>query len=134
MLAGSDVYSPSVTVIATSFGTSINLVQWSMTVYMIGAILSQVFFGALAEILGRKKPILLGLMIAMMGLLISTWASSILILIIGRGIQGFGAGACSALCRAIFRDPFSGNTLERLSSYVTIAVSFIIPAAPALGG
>lgn len=57
-----------------------------------------------------------------------------IVLIMGRLIQGCGAGACSALWRSIFRDTFEGAELAKYGSYFSILVTFIVPAAPLFGG
>ena len=130
----SDIYAPSLTRIAASMGAEINMVQWSLSIYMIGASLSQLIYGPLSEGIGRKKPILFGLFIMFLGSLICALSAYVEMLIIGRLIQGCGAGAVAALWRPIFRDIFKGDELAKYTSYLVIFIMFIIPAAPALGG
>lgn len=130
----SDIYSPSIPAIATGLHTSLAQVQFSMAIYMFGLAISQLFYGPLSEGLGRKTPLIMGLSILFFGNLVSLFAPTISILIIGRLIQGCGAGACSALWRSIFRDTFEGAELAKYGSYFSIFVTFIVPAAPVLGG
>lgn len=130
----SDIYSPSISFIAASLKTSISKVQSSMAIYMFGLAISQLIYGPLSEGLGRKIPLLLGLSIMFAGNLISLFSPTITILIIGRFVQGCGAGACSALWRSIFRDTFEGAELAKYGAYFSILVTFMVPAAPAIGG
>lgn len=130
----SDIYSPSLPAIAASLHTAITNVQFSMAIFMFGLAVSQLIYGPLSEGLGRKIPLIVGLSILFFGNLISLFAPTITMLIIGRLIQGCGAGACSALWRSIFRDTFEGDELAKYGSYFSIFVTFIVPAAPALGG
>lgn len=130
----SDIYAPSLPIIARLLHAEINWVQWSLSIYMIGVALSQLIYGPLSEGIGRKKPIFFGLCIMLVGSLICAFSPSVKMLIIGRLIQGCGAGAVAALWRSIFRDIFSGVELAKYSSYLVIFVMFIVPAAPALGG
>lgn len=130
----SDIYAPSLPAIAQSLHVSIAEVQFSMAIYMLGLALSQLIYGPLSEGLGRKIPLLIGLSILFLGDLISLFAPTIQLLIIGRLVQGCGAGACSALWRSIFRDRFQGDELAKYGSYFSIFVTFIVPAAPVLGG
>jgi Bcr/CflA subfamily drug resistance transporter len=130
----SDIYAPSLSAIASALNTSISNVQFSMAIYMFGLAVSQLFYGPLSEGLGRKIPLVIGLSILLTGNLISLFAPNISILISGRLIQGCGAGACSALWRAIFRDTFQGSELAKYGAFFSIFVTFIVPAAPALGG
>lgn len=130
----SDIYAPSLPAIALDFHTAIAHVQFSMAIYMFGVAISQLFYGPLSEGLGRRIPLLAGLSILLLGNLISLFAPTITILIIGRLIQGCGAGACSALWRSIFRDTFAGDELAKYGAYFSIFVTIIVPATPALGG
>lgn len=130
----SDIYAPSLPAIAGSLQASITNVQFSMAVYMFGLAISQLFYGPLSEVWGRKAPLLIGLVILSIGHLISLFATNITILIIGRLIQGGGAGACASLWRSIFRDTFSGAELAKYGAYFSIFIVFIVPAAPTLGG
>jgi Bcr/CflA subfamily drug resistance transporter len=134
MQVASDIYAPSLPAIANNFSAPIHLVQFSMAVYMLGVALSQLIYGPLSEGIGRKKPLLIGLSIMLIGSVICARAIDIHTLIAGRFIQGCGAGASAALWRSIFRDVFSGEELAKFGSYLTIFVMFIVPAAPALGG
>lgn len=129
-----DIYAPALPVIAGSFNSSIDLAQLSMAIYMLGVALSQLIYGPISEGIGRKKPMLVGLSIMLVGSIICCVASSIYMLILGRFVQGCGAGACAALWRSVFRDAFKGDELAKYGSYLVVFVMFIVPAAPLLGG
>ena len=130
---GIDIVSPSLPAISAFYHISINTAQWSMVIYLLSFSLSPAFYGPLADKLGRKKPLLCGLLLMLMGSIICTVASTIIILIVGRLLQGLGAGAC-VLWRTIFRDCFSGDELAKMGSYLGSLIMFIVPAAPLLGG
>jgi Bcr/CflA subfamily drug resistance transporter len=130
----SDIYAPSLPAIATSLNTSIDYSQWSMAIYMYGVALTLLIYGPLSDGVGRKIPMLAGLSIMIVGSLICTFAPTIEMLVVGRFIQGCGAGACAGLWRSVFRDIFTGDELAKYGSYFTILIMFIVPAAPALGG
>lgn len=130
----SDIYAPSLPAIAYWFNASINLAQWSMAIYMVGVALTLLVYGPLSDGIGRKTPMILGLTIMTMGSLLCVFAPSVYILILGRFIQGCGAGACAGLWRPIFRDLFTGEQLAQYGSYFAIFIMFIVPTAPAIGG
>lgn len=130
----SDIYAPSLPAISQFFHVKISIVQSSMAFFMIGVSLSQLIYGVLSDAFGRKIPLMIGLLIALLGSLLSYFASSIEMLIIGRLIQGCGAGATAALWRSIFRDLFKGHELVKYGSYLGIIMVFVVPAAPLLGG
>jgi len=130
----SDIYAPSLPAIALGLHTSISLSQKSLAIFLFGVAFSELIYGPLSEGIGRKIPIVMGLIIMLMGSILCSLATSIDMLITGRLIQGFGAGACAALWRSIFRDVFVGDDLAKYGSYLVIFIMFIVPAAPALGG
>ncbi len=129
----SDIYAPSLPAIADYFVSPTDHVQWSMALYMGGMAISLFFYGPLSDGIGRKWPLIIGLTIMLVGTLLCLFASSIEMLLIGRVMQGCGVGAC-ALWRSIFRDVFSGDDLAKYASYFTLVVTFIMPAAPTVGG
>src|SRR5262245_49447650 len=103
----SDIYTPSFVAIADSLHIRLIEVQLSMSIYMLGLALSQLVYGPLSEAFGRRLPLLAGLMILCLGGLICLFSFSIDQLILGRLIQGLGAGACIVLWRSIFKDVYS---------------------------
>ncbi|WP_215781222.1 Bcr/CflA family efflux MFS transporter [Paludibacterium sp. B53371] len=128
-----DVYAPALPAIARDFRVSIGQVQLSMAVYMATLSLSQLGYGPLSDMLGRRRVLALGCLIAMAGSLLAALAPSIDALLLARAIQGAGAGACAAIWRAVFRDLFSGEALSRYASYFVVLILFIMPAAPLIG-
>ena len=130
---GGDVLSPALPVISQSMSTTMNMAQYTMSIYMLGLALSMPFYGAVSEGLGRRKPLFVGMLITLFGSVLCVFAASIKVLLLARFIQGLGAGAGACLWRAIFRDAFSGKELAKYSSYITIIVTFIVPAAPIVG-
>lgn len=129
-----DIYAPSLPAIAAGFHASIGLSQWSMAIYMFGVALTLLIYGPVSDGVGRKSPMIMGLSIMIAGSFMCLFSSNIYFLIVGRFIQGCGAGACAGLWRSIFRDVFTGEQLAKYGSYFTIFIMFIVPAAPALGG
>ena len=130
---GVDIIAPSLPAMAHDFGQSINLVQWSMVIYLLSWSLSQLVYGPWADRVGRRVPMCVGVALIAAGSLLCAFSQSIAWLMLGRLIQGLGAGACS-LWRSIFRDLYSGDQLAKMGSYLGTIIVFIIPAAPLLGG
>ncbi|MCP4473120.1 MAG: multidrug effflux MFS transporter [Gammaproteobacteria bacterium] len=129
-----DLYLPSLPAISTSLAVSINSVQWSVSAYMWGFALSQLIYGPLSDGIGRKKPLLFGMSLALLGSIICLSAQSIDWLIIGRFTQGIGAGSGVILTRVIMRDIYSGSQLAKFGSYLSVAGVPIMAGAPLMGG
>lgn len=129
-----DIYAPSLPIIASLLKAPIEQVQFSLTIFMASLAFSQLFYGPISEGIGRRIPLITGLFIFICGSIMCMLATRVEMLIIGRIIQGLGAGACSALWRSVFRDVYQGDELAKYGSWLSIAITFFIPAIPILGG
>ena len=129
-----DIYLPSVPAIASGFNVSFGIVQWTISIYLLGMTISLLFYGPVSDAIGRKKPLLFGLFVAFIGTIICLFSVDIEMLLFGRLLQGIGTGACSSLWRSVFRDTFSANEMSKYGSYLALVFTFVVPAVPALGG
>lgn len=129
-----DLYLPSLPAIAQGLSTSANWVQWSVSSYMVGFAFSQLFYGPISDGIGRKKPLIMGLIISLVGTMVCLSSPSVLWLIIGRFLQGAGAGSEVSLSRSILRDVFSGTDLARYNSYLAAGSIGFMASAPLVGG
>jgi len=129
-----DIYAPSLSAIASIMHAPIEQAQFSLTIFMLGLAISQLIYGPISEGIGRRLPLIAGLLIFILGSLFCLLASSIKFIIIGRLIQGLGAGACSSLWRSIFRDVYQGDDLAKYGAWLSVIITFFIPAVPVLGG
>jgi MFS transporter, DHA1 family, 2-module integral membrane pump EmrD len=78
---------------------------------------------------------LAGLVLAMLGVVLCLLPNaSFEWLLLGRFLQGLGAGCGSVVSRAMLRDSFEGPALRNALSYIAIAAAFSPIVAPALGG
>lgn len=128
-----DLYLPSLPAISQSLNTTVNLTQLSVSAYMYGAC-SLFLYGIFSDAFGRRWPVIIGLIIMIIGGIICVFAPSIHILILGRVLQGIGAGASFAVTRSILRDVAHGNKLAKLFAYISIGNTFLIASAPLVGG
>ena len=130
----SDIYTPSFSKMGEELNVPIDQIQRTMTIFMLGVSISQLIYGLRSEIVGRRTPLITGLIIMLIGNITCLYASNIAILLIGRFIQGSGAGACASLWRSIFRDTFNNTQIAKYSDYLGILMVFIVAGSPALSG
>lgn len=130
----SDLYLPSLPAIATSLNATVSMVQATLFWYMVGYSFSRLIYGPLSDAFGRKKPLIVGLLVCLLGTIICVFANSVTILIIGRFLQGFGAGAGVVISGAIVRDKLEGAGLAKVFSYIGMANIILVAIAPVLGG
>jgi len=129
-----DSYLPSMPGISYDLGSSAATTQLTLTLYLLGFSLSQLFYGPLSDHYGRKHIILIGLTIFFVGNLACVFALSPNLLIAARFIAGVGAGSCGVLNRAIASDCFKGAEFSKVWSYTTTALVLTLCIAPVLGG
>lgn len=126
---------PSLPWIAKDFAISLEQAQLLVSVYLLGFGPSQFLYGPISDALGRKKVLLTGLLIAMLGLLmIIFFSQTFTAMVAGRFLQGLGTGCCAVLARASTRDRFNGPELPVAMSYIAMAASITPLFAPVIGG
>lgn len=128
-----DIYTPSMPHMVMALGTSVETIQWSMTVYLLAMGLGLYFLGIWSDYIGRRPVYLYGFIIYNIGTLMCLFSHSGAMLLIGRVVQGFGAGAVVCLT-AMLADVFKGEKLLRISGYSSMVWSLIPIIAPFIGG
>ncbi|GAB4348439.1 MAG: multidrug effflux MFS transporter [Oricola sp.] len=128
-----DMYLPALPSIADGFGTSTAAVQATLTAYFIAFGIAQLVYGPLADAIGRKRPIYIGLAIFIAGSLASAWAPSIGLLVAGRFVQALGAATVMVVPRAIIRDLYTGAEATRMMALIMLVISVSPMLAPLAG-
>src|SRR5579859_3653663 len=99
-----DMYLPALPAITRDLRTDPNHVGLTLMGFFIGLTVGQPFYGPLSDRLGRRLPLVAGLTIYVLGSLICTLSPGITLLVLGRALQGVGAGTGLAISAAIIRD------------------------------
>jgi DHA1 family bicyclomycin/chloramphenicol resistance-like MFS transporter len=129
-----DMYLPGLPALTRDFGASASTGQLTLTACMLGIAAGQLFTGPLSDTLGRRRPLLAGLIGYVLASLACAAAPSIATLIVLRFIQGTLGGAGVVIARAIVRDIFSGAVAARVFALL-MAVTGVAPVlAPLVGG
>jgi DHA1 family bicyclomycin/chloramphenicol resistance-like MFS transporter len=129
-----DMYLPSLPDIARLLGASTAQVQLTISSYLLGFAVGQIFYGPLADRHGRK-PVLLGAMtLYCAASLACALATSIEMLIAARALQALGGAGGIVLARAIVRDLYSGARAGRELSLIGAVMALAPVLAPLVGG
>lgn len=126
---GDTEYTPALPSIAQSLHANYDMVQFTMTSYLIGSAVSQLIYGPVSDRYGRRPLILIGTGILIAGSLLCMLSFSIGPLITGRLLQGIGACAGGVIADAAVRDAFAADQRQRV--YAKINAAFAL--APAIG-
>lgn len=129
-----DLYLPALPQIATTLHTSASLVQASLTATLFGIAIGQIFIGPTSDINGRKKPLVISLIIFIITSFICSFATSITQLIFFRFIQGIAGSGGIVLSRAIACDLYSGPALTKFFSLLMLINGIAPIFSPVIGG
>ena len=125
VVVGMGLITPSITIIKADFNLTSDMVQLTLTVFIIAAGIGQLVFGFLSDRYGRRPILLTGSFLFVASSITSVFSPNILFLLIMRVIQGLGAAACMSMARVIINDSFNKTeAAEKLSLITAIMVIF----------
>lgn len=128
-----NIILPAFPDIGEQLGISARDLGLTFSSFFITFALAQLVVGPLADRYGRKKLVLGGLSVFIVGTVIGGLANSLETLIAGRIIQALGVCAAAVLARSIARDLFEGETLARVLSLTMIATAAAPGFSPLVG-
>ena len=123
------MYLPSFPALQQAFGCEAHDVERSLSSFFTGMLLGQLFWGPLADKVGRRLPVIVGLAAYVVSSLLCLAAPSLEWLVWARAVQAFGGCAGMVVARAIVRDAFVG--LRAAQIYATL--SLVQGLGPILG-
>lgn len=129
-----DMYLPAFPSIATSLSTDISSVQLSLTSYLIGIAIGQLFYGPLLDKYGRKKPLYAGMVIYVLASFGCAFTQSVDSLIWMRFAQAIGGCAGMVAAQALVRDLFPINKIAQAFALLTLVIAVSPMVAPTIGG
>lgn len=131
---GLDVYTPALPRMAHEFAASNDLLQNTVTAYILGLSLAFIPMGLLADAYGRKRVLLGGLGLLVVASVGCAVAQDLTVLLGLRFLQGMGASAGLLLAAAIAADCFRGAKLVSVLGLCGAAWGSAPVLAPAIGG
>ena len=102
--------------------------------YAITQMLFQVPFGSLSDKIGRKKTIIIGLVIFAIGSLVAGFADNIYMLLVGRLLQGAGAigSVITATISDVVREEERGKAMAIMGGSIGMAFALSMVAGPTI--
>ena len=129
-----DMYLPALPVISAQFGVPAGSAQMTLSTYILGFALGQLFYGPMADSLGRKPVILGGTLVFAAAAVACALAQTIDHLIIMRFFHGLAAAAASVVINALMRDIYPQEEFSRMMSFVMLVTTIAPLVAPMAGG
>jgi DHA1 family bicyclomycin/chloramphenicol resistance-like MFS transporter len=128
-----DMYLPALPAIVTDLQTTSAAVQLTLTGTLLGLAVGQVLIGPVSDAIGRRVPMLAGLVLHVVASVLCVIAPNVAVLGALRVLQGLGAAAVSVVAMAIVRDLFSGAAFANLFSRLMLVMGAAPILAPTLG-
>ncbi|GIN41316.1 Bcr/CflA family drug resistance efflux transporter [Heyndrickxia oleronia] len=129
-----DMYLPALPKLTEELHTNTSVAQLSLTACLIGLALGQLLVGPLSDVRGRKKPLLIALILYSVASILCAYSTSIWMLIFLRFIQGATGAAGIVISRASVRDMYSGTELTKFFALLMLVNGAAPILAPIAGG
>ncbi len=129
-----DLYLPAMPVMARSLRAADGMIELSISGYLVGFSLGQLFWGPISDRFGRRPAIAFGLVLFIIGSSGCALAEHFSTLIFWRIIQALGACASVALSRAMVRDLYQGAKGAQMLSILVTIMAIMPLVGPLIGG
>ena len=129
-----DVYLPALPMLTRALGATMGAAQLTMSALMLAFGVAQLFWGPVADRVGRRPVLLWGLSLYTLASVGAALAASIELLIVWRAVQGACLAAAVVVARAIVRDLYEPHDGARVMALALSGLGVIAIAGPALGG
>ena len=128
-----DMYLPAMPQMAGDLHAADATVQLTLTSFIIGLAVGQLVVGPLSDSLGRRRPLLIGLALYVVGSVLCAISPTSGVLIAARAVQAVGAAAGLVIARATVRDRYSGVAMARFFSTLMLVNGVAPVLAPVIG-
>ena len=128
------MFIPATPLVKEDFGIGDELAFATLSLTMMTMAITSLIYGGVSDQWGRKKVLLFGLALYTIGAEVCWFAPNIEILLVGRILQGAGAGCGIVLARAIARDVYGMKKISSVIANLTAAYVLGPLLAPTIGG
>jgi DHA1 family bicyclomycin/chloramphenicol resistance-like MFS transporter len=128
-----DMYLPALPRIADELSVSSSVAQLTLTGTLAGLALGQLVIGPLSDSLGRRRPLMAGIVLHMLASVMCILAPNITVLGVARSLQGVGAAAAMVVAIAIVGDLFTESAAATVMSRLMLVLGVAPVVAPSLG-
>ena len=134
VMLDSNIVAVALPTIAQSLSASFSDIQWVITAYVLPFAALLMAAGSFADLVGRRRAALLGLVIFGVASLFCGVATSALVLNLSRALQGIGASLLLTASLAIINHSFPGPARAQAYAFWGACVGIAITSGPILGG
>lgn len=128
-----DFYLPAMPAMAAALGTGPGTIEFTISGYLAGFSIGQLFWGPVSDRTGRRLPVAAGIVLFVVGSAGCALSDSAEIMIFWRIVQALGASAGVVLARAMVRDLYDGSRSAQMLSTLMVVMAIAPLAGPILG-
>ena len=127
------------TIVSTAMPTivgllgGLDLLSWVFAAYLLTQAVTIPIYGRLADLYGRKRILIIGSAIFLLGSALCGFAHGMLALVLYRGLQGVGAGAIMPVATTILGDVYGPQERARIGGYISSVFGIAALVGPLLG-
>ena len=107
---------------------------WLITIFLLASTAGMPLYGKIADIHGRRLALCIAIVIHIAGSLICALAPSMMVLILGRVVQGIGAAGLISIPVVVLGDVAAPKERGKYSAYFAVVYTTAGACGPALGG
>lgn len=133
-IAAIDIYIPALPHLQRMLGVDAAQAGLTMSIFLAALAAGQLLYGPLSDHFGRRRPLLLGIVVYIVGSLLPLLAPTFHGFLFARFLQAMGAAAGLVIPRAIVADRFDGPRAARAYSFLMQMLGIAATVAPLLGG
>ncbi|WP_158239815.1 MFS transporter [Phycicoccus duodecadis] len=135
-LAGMGSSSASIVLrdLASDLGVGVGVAAWAISLYVLMLAVTTAVYGRVADLVGVRTPLLVGLVLMGSGSLVSALAPTFGVELVARMAQGAGAAAVPTLGVTILNQRYSGAERGYALGRLAATATAIVCAGPLVGG
>ena len=129
-----DLYLPVLPALAAELDAATWAAQLTVTACLFGLAVGQLVAGPVSDRFGRRRPLLIGVILYILTSVLCAVSPSIEVLVIVRFLQGFAGAVGIVIAQAAGRDLYSGGKLVRYYGRLTVLAGLAAIIGPVIGG
>lgn len=128
-----DMYLPAFDIIRGDLATTESMIGLTLSIFLFGMAIGQLFYGRLTQKLGTKKSLIIGLTIFAISSLAASFSTSVEMLLVARFFQALGACSANVIWQAMVIQRYDAKTSQRIFATIMPLVALSPALAPLLG-